>query len=183
VQDESFDVHEGIQCLSNNSIYLKRNEGGATVSSAVTQPAATPQTAAGTPPTSSATSQTAASNSVEQVTYPTGLFIGGQAQFFEYKAGDITIKYFIVKSADGVIRAAFNACDVCWPAGKGYRQEGDEMVCNNCGRHFKTTMIGEVHGGCNPAPLNQRIGNNTVSIAVKDLLPGKQYFDLAKGRG
>jgi hypothetical protein len=158
-------------------------KGGTTVSSATTQPTATPQTAAEAPQTTSATSQTSTTTSAEQVTYPVSLFIGGQAQFFEYKAGDITIKYFIVKSADGVIRSAFDACDVCWPAGKGYRQEGEDMVCNNCGRHFKTTMIGEVHGGCNPAPLNQRIENNTVSIAVKDLLPGKQYFDLANRRG
>jgi hypothetical protein len=158
-------------------------KGGITVSSAVTQPAATPQTAAGAPQTASVTSQTSANTPAEQVTHPVSLFIGGQAQFFEYKAGDLTIKYFIVKSSDGVIRAAFNACDVCWPAGKGYRQEGDDMVCNNCGRHFKTTLINEVQGGCNPAPLNRKIENNNVIIAVKDILPGKQYFDLANRRG
>jgi len=158
-------------------------KGETTISSATTQPAATPQTAVGTPQTTSATSQTSTNTSAEQVTHPVSLFIGGQAQFFEYKTGDITIKYFIVKSSDGIIRAAFDACDVCWPAGKGYRQEGDDMVCNNCGRHFKTTLINEVQGGCNPAPLNRRIENNTAIIEVKDILPGKSYFDLAKGRG
>ena len=48
-----------------------------------------------------------------------------KARHYTYSApGGITIKYFIIKSSDGVIRAAFDACDVCWPSGKGYQQEG-----------------------------------------------------------
>jgi hypothetical protein len=46
-----------------------------------------------------------------------------------------------MKSADGVIRAAYDACDVCYRERKGYHQEGDDMVCNNCGRHFPSTSI------------------------------------------
>jgi hypothetical protein len=42
-----------------------------------------------------------------------------------YTDGALTIRYFILKSSDGIIRAAFDACDVCWPAGKGYFQDGD----------------------------------------------------------
>ena len=49
------------------------------------------------------------------VLYPAKTFEGGKAHFYEYKTEDgITIKYFILKSSDGVIRAAFDACDVCW---------------------------------------------------------------------
>jgi uncharacterized membrane protein len=151
-------------------------KGGVPISSATTKPSATPQTPSTTP-------QTLATKPADLVTYPVSLFIGGQAQFFEYQDGAITIKYFIVRSSDGVVRAAFDACDVCWPAGKGYHQEGDYMICNNCGRKFKTTLINEVQGGCNPAPLNRTIENNNVIIAVKDILPGKQYFDLANRRG
>ena len=56
-----------------------------------------------------------------EVTYPVKNFQDGKARFYEYKTGDgITIKYFILKSSDGVVRAAFDACDVCWPEGKGY---------------------------------------------------------------
>ena len=53
------------------------------------------------------------------VTYPVGLFEDGQARHFDFKDGERTIRYFVIKSADGVIRAAFDACDVCWPSGKG----------------------------------------------------------------
>ena len=54
------------------------------------------------------------------VSFPTSLFDDGKARHFEHVDGELTIRYFILKSSDGVIRAAFDACDVCWPAGKGY---------------------------------------------------------------
>ncbi len=58
--------------------------------------------------------------SATSITYPVELFADGKARHFRHKADDaITIQYFILKSSDGVIRAAFDACDVCWRAGKG----------------------------------------------------------------
>ncbi len=116
----------------------------------------------------------------EMVIYPTALFASGVAQHFDYQAGDLTIKYFILKSSDGIIRAAFDACDVCWPAGKGYYQESDHMVCRNCGRRFPSNKINEVKGGCNPAPLNRTVKDGQLSIQVKDILEGTQYFDFSQ---
>jgi uncharacterized membrane protein len=108
------------------------------------------------------------------------MFDDGKARYFEHKDGSITIRYFVIKSSDGVIRAAFDACDVCWPAGKGYAQDGDFMVCGNCGQRFKSTQVNEVKGGCNPAPLDRRVENGTVVIQVSDILGGKGYFDFSK---
>jgi uncharacterized membrane protein len=118
----------------------------------------------------------------DTVSLPVSTFNDGKAHYFQHKTGDITIRYFVVKSADGVIRAAFDACDVCWPAGKGYAQEGDFMVCRNCGQRFHSTKINEVKGGCNPAPIERRIENGMLLIRVSDLLDGKGYFDFA-GKG
>ncbi len=118
------------------------------------------------------------------VTYPAVQFNDGKAQFFSYKGPDgITIKYFIIKSSDGVIRGAFDACDVCWPEGKGYQQKGDFMVCRNCGKQFRTTRINEVSGGCNPHPLTRKVENGQVIIKTDDLLTGKRFFDLKGGKG
>ncbi len=125
-------------------------------------------------------SQTSSAALVSQVSYPVDLFADGQARFFEYKGSDVTIKYFILKSSDGIIRAAFDACDVCWPAGKGYYQDGDHMVCRNCGRRFASVLVNEVKGGCNPAPLTRAIENDSLVINVNDILNGKQYFDFSK---
>ena len=114
------------------------------------------------------------------VFYPAKTFGDGKAHFYEYKTGKgITIKYFIMKSSDGVIRAAFDACDVCWREGKGYFQKGDFMICKNCGQRFASTRVNEVRGGCNPAPLTREIKEGNVVIKASDLLEGSRYFDFA----
>jgi len=116
-----------------------------------------------------------------QITYPEKTFANGKAHHFTHKTDDgVTIRYFIIKSSDGVIRAAFDACDVCWPENKGYTQQGDVMVCKNCGKRFPSTRINEVQGGCNPAPLNRKLENGTVVIQVADILQGKRYFDFRR---
>ena len=112
------------------------------------------------------------------VAFPISLFEDGKARHFEHKDGNFTIRYFILKSSDGVLRAAFDACDVCWPANKGYYQEGDYMICRNCGRRFASIRVNEVKGGCNPAPLNRSVQNDKLIIQVKDILEGKQYFNF-----
>ncbi len=114
-----------------------------------------------------------------QIALPVNLFDNGMARHYEYRDGNIAIKYFVIKSSDGIIRAAFDACDVCWPAGKGYYQSGDVMVCRNCGRQFKSVLVNEVKGGCNPAPLKRSIENGQLIIQVKDILEGKQYFNFS----
>jgi uncharacterized membrane protein len=123
---------------------------------------------------------TAVASADGTVAYPTDMFADGKARYFEYANGDRTIRYFILKSSDGIIRAAFDACDVCWPAGKGYYQEGDVMVCRNCGRRFASVLVNEVQGGCNPAPLKRDLNGSNLVISVKDILEGGQYFDFAR---
>jgi uncharacterized membrane protein len=122
----------------------------------------------------------ASGNNASQVRLPASLFEDGKARHFLHVAGEYNIKYFVLKSSDGIIRAAFDACDVCWPAGKGYYQEGDYMVCRNCGRKFASVLVNEIKGGCNPAPLNRRIENGKVVIEIKDILDGRQYFDFSR---
>jgi len=114
------------------------------------------------------------------VAIPAATFDDGKAHYFEHRTGDLTIRYFVLKSADGVIRAAFDACDVCWRAGKGYKQDGEYMVCGNCGMRFHSTQVNEVKGGCNPAPVERRVENGRVLIRVSDLNEGKGYFDFAR---
>ena len=119
--------------------------------------------------------------STGEVTYPVSLFDDGKARYFDLKApSDITVKYFVIKSSDGVVRAAFDACDVCWPAGKGYAQQGDNMVCRNCGRRFASVSVNEVQGGCNPAPLARRVVGDSVVLKVPDIEKGGFYFNFAR---
>jgi uncharacterized membrane protein len=118
------------------------------------------------------------SSDISQVTYPVAIFNDGKAHYFDFNADGLTIRYFILKSSDGVIRAAFDACDVCWPAGKGYFQEGDEMICRNCGRRFASIRVNEVKGGCNPAPLNRKVVGDQLVLKREDIIQGKSYFNF-----
>jgi len=94
----------------------------------------------------------------------------GKAHYFKVKADDgIIVSFFVLKSSDGVIRTAIDACDVCYRSGKGYVREGDFMVCANCGRKFSSTRINEVMGGCNPAPLKRTISGKSLVIEMKDI--------------
>lgn len=112
-----------------------------------------------------------------EVAFPESAFTDGKAKFFDYKTPQgKTIRYFVIKSSDGVIRAAFDACDVCFEAGKGYFQQGDFMVCRNCGRRFQSTKVNVVTGGCNPAALTRSIKDGKVVIPVQALNEGGRFF-------
>ena len=101
----------------------------------------------------------------------------GKAHHFKVKADDGTmVTFFVLKSGDGVVRAAIDACDVCYKAGKGYYQEGDFMVCENCGQKFASSRINEVKGGCNPAPLKRVVNGNKLIIEMKDINSNKWYM-------
>ena len=94
----------------------------------------------------------------------------GKAHYFKTKSdGGTMVDFFLVMSADGVIRAAIDACDVCYRAGKGYVQKGNVMVCVNCGRRFGLDRINEVKGGCNPAPLTRVIEGENIVIPMTDV--------------
>lgn len=99
----------------------------------------------------------------------------GHAHYYSYN-GSKKVNFFVLKSSDGIIRAAFDACDVCYTAMKGYRQEGDVMVCNNCGQRFPSVKINVLKGGCNPAPLERKIEGNYLVINPRDIETGAFYF-------
>ncbi len=113
----------------------------------------------------------------EEVTFPESTFVDGKAKFFDYKTSDgKKVRYFLIKSSDGIIRAAFDACDVCYESGKGYFQENDFMVCRNCGRRFQSTKVNIVTGGCNPSALTRTIRDGKVVIPVQALNEGRKFF-------
>lgn len=100
----------------------------------------------------------------------------GKAHYFETKVNGKSIRFFALKSKDGIIRAAFDACDVCYRSKKGYRQDGDFMICNNCGMKFHSTRINVVKGGCNPSPLRRFNDGKFLHVTIRDIASGAFYF-------
>lgn len=104
-------------------------------------------------------------------------FDDGQAHFYRYATSSgREVRFFVMKSSDGVVRSAFDSCDVCYRERKGYRQSGDSMICNNCGQSFPSTRINVQQGGCNPAPLDRVITNGQVVLSAAALERGASYF-------
>jgi uncharacterized membrane protein len=112
----------------------------------------------------------------EVVKIPLKALDSGKALSLSLESEGRQLYYFALKSQDGAYRAALDACDVCFKSNRGYRQEGDLMVCNNCGQTFPSNRIGEIKGGCNPHPLARGIVGQYLVIKKADIAAGKDYF-------
>jgi uncharacterized membrane protein len=111
------------------------------------------------------------------VTIPVSQVSDGNVHFFSTTVGGTTVKYFVVKAPDGSLRTAFNACDVCFPYKKGYRQQSAGVVqCNNCGRVFTAASIDVQRGGCNPGPISAKVVGNNLVIPAGQLQSGVRFF-------
>jgi len=118
-----------------------------------------------------------------EILRPLVAFADGVARHFVMKTADgVSIRFFVIQTPDGMIRTAFDVCDVCWKADKGYAQEGDEMICRNCGMRFISSRIGEFQGGCNPAPLPSRQRDGQLVIQANDVLRRMPFFDFSRKR-
>lgn len=78
------------------------------------------------------------------------------AKFYQYRLGRLLIEVLALRAPDGTVRTAFNTCQVCYSSGRGYyTQQGDVLVCNNCGNRFKASQVELIKGGCNPVPITK----------------------------
>lgn len=128
-------------------------------------------------PETSSDSNTNKSNSIEKVVdgdivIPTS-DITETATFFPAEINGTNLEVLAVKAPDGTIRTAFNTCQVCYSSGKGYYvQEGDVLVCQNCGNRFSMDQVEITKGGCNPVPITEEyktVDDSTITVS-KDFL-------------
>jgi uncharacterized membrane protein len=111
------------------------------------------------------------------VTLPVAKLSDGKARFYKFEDGGKEIAFFVVKAADGSIKAAFDACDACYRDKKGYEQQGDKMNCRNCNQKFAVNRLGpNATGGCNPGYLPHQSNGSTITINASDLKTGAKYF-------
>jgi uncharacterized membrane protein len=102
------------------------------------------------------------------------------AAFYPVTVDGVKMEAFAVKAPDGTIRTALNTCQVCYDSGRGYyKQEGDVLVCQNCGNRFRTSDVEKVKGGCNPVPILEEdkvVTENTITVPVEFLQKAKVLF-------
>lgn len=83
------------------------------------------------------------------------------------------VRFLLLKQKSGAISSALDACEMC--GDKGYRQEGDSLICINCAAEINAPTLGQ-GGGCNPIPLKSHVDGQNVVIALSDLEAGARYF-------
>lgn len=111
------------------------------------------------------------------VTIPLAKVSDGKAHFYRLDDGGKAIGFFVVKGSDGALHTAFDACDVCFREKKGYDQQGESMLCKNCGKKFPANRIGpHAIGGCNPSYLPAQQAGENIVISVNDLKSGARFF-------
>ena len=107
--------------------------------------------------------------------------ISEKASFYSVEVDGTQMEVIAVKDSDGNIRTAFNTCQICYDSGNGYyKQEGNELVCQNCGNYFTMEQVGESAGGCNPWPILEEDKTETdseVKISYDFLKESSDIFE------
>lgn len=107
--------------------------------------------------------------------------ISEKASFYSVEVDGTQMEVIAVKDSDGNIRTAFNTCQICYDFGNGYyKQEGNELVCQNCGNSFTMEQVGESAGGCNPWPILEEDKTETdseVKISYDFLKESSDIFE------
>jgi uncharacterized membrane protein len=101
------------------------------------------------------------------------------ALWYEYNISGSTVRFFVVKDANGTIHTAFDECWMCFNAHLGYRQNGSSMVENCCNMPFPITQITEQGcsgDGCCPIFLASKVIGDQLVIKKSDLAKQKFTF-------
>jgi uncharacterized membrane protein len=103
-----------------------------------------------------------------------------KAKFYPAEIDGTKLEVLAVKAPDGSIRTAFNTCQVCYSSGRGYYiQDGDVLVCQNCGNRFKMNQVEMIKGGCNPVPITsseKTVDDTSITISGEYLKQAKSIF-------
>lgn len=106
--------------------------------------------------------------------------ISEKASFYPVRVDGVDLEVIAVKDSQGKIRTAFNTCQVCYDSGRGYyKQEGDKLVCQNCGNQFSVDQVEVEAGGCNPWPIfdeNKVTKDDSIVIPLSYLKQSEAIF-------
>lgn len=109
------------------------------------------------------------------VTLPASKFADGQLHRMGFPSGNRVVRFLVMKTADGRIQTALDACEIC--GSFGYVQEGNNLVCLNCAAEINPLTM-SVGGGCNPIPLPSEVTNDVVRIAAGELVKAAHLFPV-----
>jgi high-affinity iron transporter len=86
--------------------------------------------------------------------------------FYTADVDGSVIRFLVIHKLNGDYAVALDACQICGTA--GYRQEGQSVICRNCGAAIYVPSIGQ-SGGCNPISVKSRVEGGEVIVDLSAL--------------
>jgi high-affinity iron transporter len=111
--------------------------------------------------------------------------VNGEARVPVAQLADYKLHHYLVGTPAGgvgiialldrsdTVHAGLDACMICGT--QGYRQDGANVICRNCGAAINAGTIG-VPGGCNPIHIDYRVENGVVVFSGNALVAGAKVF-------
>jgi high-affinity iron transporter len=101
-----------------------------------------------------------------QVTIPLSELTDQSLHFYTADVNGTIVRFLVIHQINGDYAVALDACQICGRA--GYRQEGQNIICRNCGASIYAPSIGE-RGGCNPIPVKSTVAGGQVIVDLSAL--------------
>lgn len=112
-----------------------------------------------------------------QVLLDVGDLAKDEVRFYRFlNAANQEVRFFVGRDETGTVQVAFDANELCYKLKRGYRHEGEWVVCNKCDKSFRLAETNAGGGGCRPVPLDHRVEGDQLVLAESAILQGWRYF-------
>lgn len=112
--------------------------------------------------------------------------VSSVASFYPVEVDGTRMEVLAVTDSEGNIRTAFNTCQICYSSGRGYYvQNGNVLICQNCGNQFTVDQVEILSGGCNPWPIfpeDKTVTDDAIEISYDYLAASKAIFENWKAQ-
>lgn len=102
-----------------------------------------------------------------QVRIPLSDLTDSSLHFYAADVNNTVIRFLVIHKTNGDYAAALDACQICGTS--GYRQEGQNIICRNCGAAIYVPSIGD-SGGCNPIAVKSQTEGGEVIVDLSALV-------------
>jgi uncharacterized membrane protein len=100
----------------------------------------------------------------------------GKVHFFTYKKAGKRINFFIRTTGTGNLSAYFDACYTCYKNRKGYRVEGNDLICNECNLKFALSEEVWENKDCRPIKIRSSVEGKNLILDVSSVEKGARLF-------
>jgi high-affinity iron transporter len=101
-----------------------------------------------------------------QVRIPISALTDSKLHFYTADVDGTVIRFLVIHRLNGDYATALDACQIC--GRQGYRQQGQNVVCRNCGATIYIPTIGQ-SGGCNPVAVKSWVESGEVIVDLAAL--------------